>query len=200
MKLIAGLGNPGKEYTKTRHNIGFRVLDVLASRLNTCFERSKFKGEYVSAACPPLQDELLLVKPQTFMNLSGETVLGFSGYFKVELVDLLVVVDDVALPLGVLRLRGGGSDGGHNGLRDITRRLGSQEYARLRVGVGGREEGVLRAPGNLADHVLGRFSTQDEDVLKEKLTTAAEASLFWAVHGIEAAMNKFNKALPKKNP
>lgn len=196
MKLIVGLGNPGKEYAKTRHNAGFRVVDQLASKLGAGFDRSKFKGEYAQADFS--QNELLLVKPQTYMNLSGETVQGFAGYFKIGLPDLLVVSDDVNLPVGALRLRRGGSDGGQKGLRDISQRMGSQEYARLRVGVGGREENAERRAENLADHVLGRFSAQEEELLKQSLAEAVDACLFWAERGSEAAMNKYNAA-KKKN-
>jgi PTH1 family peptidyl-tRNA hydrolase len=143
--------------------------------------------------------KLLLVKPQTFMNLSGETVVGFTGYFKVAVQDVLVIVDDVALPVGALRIRRGGSDGGHNGLKDITRALGTQEYARLRLGVGGRESNNERQPENLAGHVLGRFSQEEETVLAKAMEVAVEASLYWAACGVEGAMNKFN-APEKKAP
>lgn len=199
MKLIVGLGNPGREYAKTRHNAGFRVLDLLAKRLGVGFERSKFKGDYASAVLAhdgkteeARAEELWLVKPLTFMNLSGETVAGFCGYFKVGLADLLVVVDDVALALGRVRLRAGGSDGGHNGLRDISLRLGSQAYARLRVGIGGREAGADHQPDDLVDHVLSRFSAQEEELLEPRLEAAADACLCWAREGIEAAMSRYN--------
>jgi len=202
MQLIVGLGNPGAQYAKTRHNVGFRVMDRLAEKLGTSFDRTKFKGEYASASRPgraKKDDEdgendgkLLLLKPQTLMNLSGEAVVSLAGYFKIGLFGILVVVDDVALPLGVLRMRRGGSDGGHNGLKDITRALGSQQYARLRIGVGGREQDAQRPAENLADHVLSRFSASEETVLAKAVETAAEASLFWSENGIEAAMNRFN--------
>jgi len=227
MKLVVGLGNPGRNYARTRHNVGFRAVDLLAQRLGVGFERSKFRGEYADASLPaarsstgfqpvapaeathgqdgratPFREEigggpaedtrLLLVKPQTFMNLSGETVAAFSGYFKIALSDVLVVLDDVALRLGQLRLRRGGSDGGHNGLRDISLRLGSNAYARLRIGVGGREAGAERFAEDLVGHVLSRFSGEEEEQLKEKLELAADACLSWAREGIEAAMNKYN--------
>ena len=190
MKLIVGLGNPGREYVRTRHNVGFRVLNLVAERLKTEFDRSKFKGDYASAECAG--DKLLLVKPQTFMNRSGETALGFSSYFKVELKDMLVVSDDVALPLGQLRLRPNGSAGGHNGLKDIIQWCGSQDFPRLRIGVGGREENAAQKVENLAAHVLSRFSAAEEEVLGTKLATAADACLCWAQDGLEAAMNKYN--------
>ena len=200
MKLIVGLGNPGREYARTRHNVGFRLVDLLARRLAVECDRRKFKGEYASADVPgaagtkgeAAAETLLLVKPQTYMNLSGETVAAFSGYFKIGLGDVLVVLDDVALPLGTLRLRRGGSDGGHNGLRDITLRLGSQEYARLRIGVGGREAGVERPAEDLAAHVLSRFSVQEEAVLRQSVERAADACLCWVHEGIEGAMNRYN--------
>ena len=200
MKLIVGLGNPGAQYAKTRHNVGFRIVDRLAAKLGMAADRSKFKGEYGTAEIPHVRasgeddGKLLLLKPQTFMNLSGETVVSFSGYFKIALNGILVAVDDVALPLGALRMRRGGSDGGHNGLRDITRALGSQEYARLRLGVGGREQNAERPHPveDLAGHVLSRFSKDEEAALDPAIAAAAEACLVWAAHGIEAAMNKFN--------
>jgi PTH1 family peptidyl-tRNA hydrolase len=199
MKLIVGLGNPGGEYAKTRHNIGFRVLDILAQRLGSDFDRNKFKGEYASGDLPEKwsgkvtgDGKLLLVKPQTYMNLSGETVLGFSGFYKIAPADVLVVVDDVALAVGALRMRTGGSAGGHNGLKDIGVRLGTQEYPRLRVGVGGRHAGAEQPPRDLAGHVLGKFSAAEEEVLKEKLEQAADACLHWAGSGMEAAMNRFH--------
>jgi peptidyl-tRNA hydrolase, PTH1 family len=197
MKLIVGLGNPGREYAHTRHNIGFRVLDVLAGRLGTDFNRSKFHADYATGELGPEGGRgesvpLLLVKPQTFMNRSGEPVLGFSSYFKIELRDVLVVSDDVVLPLGRLRLRSDGSDGGHNGLKDIIQWLGTREFARLRVGVGGREEDAQHVPGSLAAHVLSRFSGEEEKVLARQLPAAADACECWVRQGIAAAMNKFN--------
>ncbi|MFH0938266.1 MAG: aminoacyl-tRNA hydrolase [Planctomycetota bacterium] len=202
MKLIIGLGNPGREYSKTRHNVGFRVLDILAEQLGVAFDRNKFKGIYASATVPEQwqksslpstkDSEILLVKPQTFMNLSGETAQCFCGYYKIELSSLLVVVDDVALPVGALRLRRNGSPGGHNGLKDITQRLSSQEFARLRIGVGGREEGTEQPAEDLRDHVLSRFSRTENELLKEKLKLAAACCLVWAGQGIADAMNSFN--------
>jgi len=197
VKLIVGLGNPGKEYEKTRHNVGFRVLELLAGKLLTDFDRSKFKGEYATGSVDDSKGdkiELMLLKPQTFMNLSGEAVLGFSSFYKIGLEDILAVSDDVCLPVGTLRMRGGGSDGGQKGLKDISRRLGSQQYPRLRVGVGGREEGREHPPVDLAGHVLSRFSSSEEEILKKSLAEAADACLVWARKGISAAMNGFNKA------
>jgi peptidyl-tRNA hydrolase, PTH1 family len=201
MKLIVGLGNPGKEYSRTRHNIGFRVLDTLAAKLGTAFERQKFKAEYADGDLNG--EKLLLIKPQTFMNLSGEAVLNFSGFYKSAITDLLVVLDEVALPVGSLRLRRGGSDGGHNGLKNITLRLGSKEYARLRVGVGGRESGAQHPPADLAGHVLGRFSAGEETLLDQAVPKAVEICGVWAIDGVEKAMNRFNaqpEAKAKQKP
>ena len=196
MKLIVGLGNPGKEYERTRHNAGFRVLDALAGKLGTAFDREKFKGLYATGDAG--EEKLLLVKPLTFMNLSGETVVGFGGFYKIGIDDVLVVVDEVALPLGALRMRRGGSDGGHNGLKNITLRLGSKEFARLRFGVGGREAGAERHPADLAGHVLGRFSAEEETLLATAMSKAVDACLLWATQGVEKAMNRFNA--PDKPP
>jgi PTH1 family peptidyl-tRNA hydrolase len=205
MKLIVGLGNPGGEYARTRHNAGFRVLDVLAERLGAEFRQRKFKGQCAAAELPrewqgPRAGDgrLLLVKPETYMNLSGETVVGFLGYYHIERADLLVVCDDVNLALGALRMRRSGSAGGHNGLADIEQRLGGREYARLRCGVGGREADGQRRVGELVGHVLGRFAPEEEERLPAALARAAEACLTWAGHGCETAMNRFNAVAPGK--
>jgi len=199
MKLIVGLGNPGAEHARTRHNAGFGALDVLAARLGAEFRQRKFKGRYTLAELPDRwrgpaagDGKLLLVKPQTYMNLSGETVCGFLGYYKLGLAELLVVVDDVALPLGALRLRRAGSAGGHKGLEDIERRVGGAEYARLRLGVGGREAGAGQPVGSLTGHVLGRLRPEEEKVLAAAFERAGDACLTWAGEGCEAAMNRFN--------
>lgn len=201
MRIIVGLGNPGAKYKKTRHNVGFRVVERLAEKLGGEFARKKFKGEYAEGDLPNAwqgpkagDGKLLLVKPQTYMNLSGETVIGFLGYFKADAGDLLVVVDDVALPVGRLRMRREGSCGGHNGLRDIEQRLGHNAFARLRVGVGGREHGGEGAPRDLAGHVLAAFGADEEKVLEEAMDRAVEACLCWAGQGPEDAMNRFNAA------
>jgi len=199
MKLIVGLGNPGSEYEKTRHNAGFMVLDRLARRLDADFGREKFKALYAEGRLPkdfegPAADDgkLVLAKPQTFMNLSGESVVGFMGFYKIPHTDVLVVVDEVALGLGVLRVRSDGSAGGHNGLKDIQQRLGTSAYARLRVGVGGREAGAERPVQSLVGHVLGRFSQEEQQELDAALNRAAEACLVWAGSGTQACMNRFN--------
>lgn len=199
MKLIVGLGNPGKKYENTRHNAGFRVLDILASKTGGDFGREKYKAQFAEGSLPAKFEgpeagdgRLLLIKPQTYMNLSGEPVASFAGYYKIARPDLLVVVDDVAIPLGALRIRLNGSAGGHNGLKDIERALGGQDYVRLRVGVGGRDGSGPPAKGDLADHVLGRFRGEEEKVMEDALARAAEACLMWAGSGSNEAMNRFN--------
>jgi PTH1 family peptidyl-tRNA hydrolase len=199
MKLIVGLGNPGGEYARTRHNAGFRVLDALAAKMGAAFRQRKFKGQFATGELPREwqgreagDGGLLLVKPETFMNLSGETVVGFLGYYHLDRSALLVVCDDVNLALGALRMRRSGSAGGHNGLADIEQRLGHREYARLRCGVGGREVDAERRVGALVGHVLGRFAPEEEEQLPAVFMRAAEACLAWAGHGCEVAMNRFN--------
>lgn len=206
MKLIVGLGNPGGEYARTRHNAGFLVLDRLAGKLGVEFGQRKFRGLFAAAALPREwhgreagDGKLLLVKPQTYMNLSGQTVAPFVGYYKLPLAAVLVVADDVALPPGQLRLRRDGSAGGHKGLLDIEAALGSQAYARLRVGMGGREAGAVQPIASLTGHVLGRLAPDEEERLAPALERACEVCLYWAGHGVEVAMNRHN-APPLEHP
>ena len=190
MKLIVGLGNPGPDYRRTRHNAGFMAVDRLADRHATGqTPRARFSGVTVEArietgqgACP-----CLLVKPTTFMNLSGRCVAEALRFYKLDPVnDLLVLVDDVALPAGKIRLRARGSAGGHNGLADIERLLGTDEYGRCRIG--------FDPPGRIPqkDYVLGRFTEEQEAALQPALERACDAAETWAVQGITAAMNRFN--------
>lgn len=174
-------------------------MDALAEKTGATFRQRKFKGQFAAGELPvewrgPGADDgrLMLVKPETFMNLSGETVASFMGYYHVDRADLLVVTDDVNLPLGALRLRRSGTSGGHNGLADIERRLGGVDYARLRCGVGGREADAERRVGALAGYVLGRFAPEEEERLPAVFERAADACLTWAGHGCETAMNRFN--------
>ncbi len=180
-RLIVGLGNPGREYAQTRHNIGFMILDQLAARASVHFRHeSKWNAEIASHA------GVMLCKPLSFMNLSGEPVSNVSRFYKIEPHETLVVFDDVALPLGKLRLRASGSAGGHNGMQSILVHLGTQAVPRLRVGIGaanGRE---------LTNHVLGRFTADETPTLDESLACAVDAIDFTQQNGIEAAMNKFN--------
>lgn len=186
--LIAGLGNPGREYRENRHNVGFMVLDRLAARLRLSFSRLESKALLTKGDHEGRR--LLLAKPQTYMNLSGQSVGALLRYYKVPLEHLLVVFDDVDLPLGVLRLRPGGGSSGQKGMASIIERLGSQDFPRLRVGIG-------RPPGRMqaADYVLEDFSRQEAAILPEILDRAAEAVLTFTVEGLPAAMNRFNGAL-----
>jgi len=184
LKVVVGLGNPGSRYHGTRHNVGFAVLDVLARSANAGRPQDRFQAEIVELREDA--QKVLLVKPATFMNLSGQAVRQVLDFYKVEVGDLLVVCDDINLPLGKLRLRAKGSHGGHNGLRDIQNQLGTNEYARLRIGVDAPpEEGAV-------DHVLGRFRPGERPVIEEAVATAAQAVGVWLTHGIQECMNQYN--------
>jgi len=194
VKLIAGLGNPGSEYRGTRHNIGFAVVDTLAERANVAFQSAPVEA-LVAKVRPGIgfnhgDEPVLLAKPLTFMNRSGTAIGGLLHYFKIDPADLLVIVDEVQLPLGRLRARLRGSAGGHNGLKSIIAQLGD-EFARLRVGVGRGD-----ARRDLADHVLAKFD-QDETADVERMTTrAADAAEMFIASGIEAVMNGYNGGDP----
>jgi PTH1 family peptidyl-tRNA hydrolase len=189
VKLIVGLGNPGRQYRGTRHNVGFAVADELARRHAAEFESAP--AEALIARARDLQRPVMLAKPLTFMNLSGHAVSALTRYFRIELADLLVIADDVNLPLGRLRIRAGGSDGGHNGLRSIGLELGTQEFARLRVGVG---RGDQRR--DLADHVLSRFDPDEKAEIEGAILRAADAAEEFVAGDIEQVMNRFNRPLP----
>jgi PTH1 family peptidyl-tRNA hydrolase len=192
MKLIVGLGNPGPEYAGTRHNVGFDVIDRLARRFAPgAAPRSKFAGLAIDAEIG--DEKCMLLKPMTFMNLSGRSVLEAMQFFKLEASrDLLVIVDDLALPCGSIRLRPDGSSGGHNGLSDIGLKLGSNYWARLRIGIDPR--GRVRQ----SDYVLGKFSPDQQPLADASMAEAALAAEAWATKGLQEAMNRFNtKAAPK---
>ncbi len=187
IRIIAGLGNPGASYADTRHNVGFMVLDRLARHFNAPWKLEKaYKGEL--AAGPGL----LLVKPQTFMNLSGECVGALMRYFKFSPEQVLVVYDDISFPCGTMRLRSAGSAGGHNGMKSLIAHLGSDRFPRLRVGIG--------VPGqkDMTGHVLGKFSPEEKPLMEEALTKAELAILTLLNEGFEAAANKFNVKKEKK--
>jgi len=188
VKAIVGLGNPGSQYKGTRHNVGFDVVDEIARRGAVTFESAPAQALIARWRRP--EEPVLLVKPLTFMNLSGQAIGELARYFKIETADLIVVVDEVQLPLGKLRARQRGSAGGHNGLKSVIAHLGD-EFARLRLGVG--RGGDQR---NLADHVLSRFE-KDEAAEVERMTTrAADAAEMFVTSGIEAVMNAFNGGDP----
>jgi len=186
MKLVAGLGNPGARYRATRHNVGFEVLDRLAARHGLVFADA---GQAEIVRWHREVESVLLVKPLTMMNLSGEAIGSLSRYYRVETSDLLVVCDDVNLPLGRLRGRVSGSEGGHNGLKSIAGSLGHTEYARLRIGVGRGDE-----RRDLADHVLARFEPDERPVIDAALDRAADAVETWLVRGMTDVMNMYNRA------
>jgi PTH1 family peptidyl-tRNA hydrolase len=188
VKLVAGLGNPGSEYEGTRHNVGFEVIDVVAKRHGVTFDFSDMSRDAATARWRRPDDPVLLAKPLTFMNLSGRSIQQLMHFYKIEVQDLLVVCDDVNLPLGRLRARGTGSEGGHNGLRSIAEALGTIDYARLRIGVG---RGDLRQ--NLADHVLARFERGEVPGIEDAIARAADAVETWISDGLPPMMNRFNR-------
>ncbi len=184
LKLVVGLGNPGSKYEGTRHNIGFEAVDRLAAGGSGARFGRKFDGLLAESEIEFRR--VLLLKPETFMNLSGRSVAQALRFYKIEATDLLVICDDLSLPLGKLRLRGGGSDGGQKGLRDITAHLGTETYARLRIGIGDR------GPIDASDFVLSRFKPAERPAIDDALIDATQAVAVWVARGLEAAMNRFN--------
>src|SRR5947209_14593813 len=183
-KLVVGLGNPGSKYEGTRHNIGFEVIDRLAEGGAGVRFTRKFDGLVAETEIDFRRISLL--KPETFMNLSGRAVASALRFYKLEPADLLVVCDDLSLPLGKLRIRGGGSDGGQKGLRDIAAHLGTEDFARLRIGIGDR------GPVDASDYVLSRFRPAERPVIDDALILAAQAVAVWTSKGLDTAMNRFN--------
>lgn len=183
MKLIVGLGNPGRQYENTRHNVGFRVIDCLAEKLDCKVEKEKYKA--LTGECRLGGEKLLLVKPQTYMNLSGEAVSALAKWYKTEEKDIIIVYDDLALETGRLRIRTKGSHGGHNGMRSIIALLKTENFARIRVGIGKPEIEV-------SDYVLGKFSPAEEILIAQAVEKAAEAAMLIIEKGIDKAMNRFN--------
>lgn len=192
MKLVAGLGNPGARYRGTRHNVGFEVIDLLARKHKLEFEAAPVDAVFARwrrTEADGTADVVLLEKPLTFMNLSGEAVAGLARYYKVETSDLLIVCDDVNLPLGRLRVRATGTEGGHNGLRSVADVMGTIDYARLRVGVG---RGDLRR--DLGDHVLTGFEPEEVPGIEAAIARAADAVETWIADGVAKTMNVFNRS------
>ncbi len=186
-KLVVGLGNPGRQYRNNRHNIGFQIADLLAARWQCSY--ALWKGKSLLASYIDYGPKIFLLKPQTFMNLSGEAVRAVVRFYQIDLADILVIYDDLDLSLGAIRLRPGGGSGGHKGMKSIIAALGSQEFPRLRIGIG-------RPPGRMeaADYVLQDFSATDEKVMVVTRELAADAVEIWLTQGIEHAMNRFNPA------
>jgi PTH1 family peptidyl-tRNA hydrolase len=185
MKLIVGLGNPGRKYQDTRHNVGFQVAAKLAERHGSGLPKGKFQGDVVEASFE--QEKLLLLCPLTYMNRSGASVLAAHDFYKLELTDLLIVCDDFNLPLTKLRIRTKGSSGGQKGLENVIQRLGSDEIARLRIGIGPPPEGW-----DVADYVLSKFTKEERDQVDESITRAADAVETWVRDGTESCMNQYN--------
>lgn len=184
MKIIAGLGNPGLQYSRTRHNVGFCVTELLADRLNTSFSRHAFQS--LAAEGRQGGEKVLLLQPQTFMNASGQAVLEAVQFYKVDWSDVLVIHDDLDLQPGFVRARGKGSAGGHRGLGDIIRLAGTNQIPRLKIGIG---HPLL---GQVVDYVLQPFTCEEQPIMLEAFQRGADAALFWLEHDIGATMNKFN--------
>jgi len=184
--LIVGLGNPGREYEKTRHNAGFRAMDILAQKLGCKPDKLKYQGLYCQATYQG--KKLLLLKPQTFMNLSGRSVAPLAAFFKVPAKNIIVMFDDISLPPGRLRIRSDGSAGGHNGIKSLIAELGNQDFPRVKIGVGAKPHPDF----DLADWVLSAFTAQEEQALQPALERAADAALAIIDHGVPEAANRFN--------
>ena len=191
MYIIAGLGNPGEKYDNTRHNAGFLTIDALAERYgidvrekahNALIGRGVIEGKKV-----------ILAKPQTYMNLSGECIRALVEYYKVEQEELIIIFDDISLEPGQLRIRKKGSAGGHNGIKSIIAHLGTQEFTRIKVGVGEKPPRM-----DLADYVLGRFAKEEQDTMREAFETAAKAAVTIMTEGADAAMNQYNGSKKKE--
>jgi peptidyl-tRNA hydrolase, PTH1 family len=188
MKLVVGLGNPGRRYQGTRHNVGYVILAELARRHALTAPKSRFHGEVVEAEFGG--QKALLLSPTTFMNLSGTSVQEAVGFYKLANEDLLVLCDDLNLPVGKLRFRSRGSSGGQKGLDDIIGRLGTEEFSRLRLGIGAAPDGR-----EWADYVLSRFTEDELAVIRQAVELAADAVAVWAREGIEFCMNQYNKSI-----
>ena len=188
--LIVGLGNPGKEYEKTRHNAGWRAIDILADKLGCKIDKAKFQGLYGQTKYAG--GKLFLLKPMTYMNLSGRSILQLSAYFHVPPQRIIVLFDDISLEPGRLRIRSDGSAGGHNGIKSIISELGSQDFPRVKIGVGAK----AHSEQDLADWVLSGMSASDEKALVSALDRAADAALCIIDKGVPEAANRFNGSKP----
>lgn len=183
MYLIVGLGNPGDEYRHTRHNVGFDIIDLMAEKYNIRINRIKFKGVYGDGVIGG--EKVILLKPSTYMNLSGESVIEAASFYKIPKENIIVIYDDVSLPVGRIRLRPEGSAGGHNGIKNIILHLSSEVFPRIKVGVGQPEK-------DLVSHVLGHFSKEDWETLQKVFPAACDAAEAIIEKGMTEAMNRFN--------
>lgn len=186
MKLVVGLGNPGKKYDRTRHNVGFEVIDKCQERLKIELNQSKFKGAFGFTRVG--SEKVFLLKPLTYMNLSGEAIAPLMNYFKIDKEDLLVVYDDLDLPPGKIRLRQKGSHGGHNGIRSIIQQLGTDQFNRIRIGIGRPDPGIA-----VPDYVLGSFAPNDRQNIDESVERASKAVEAWVEKDFLKVMNDFNQ-------
>ncbi len=186
MYIIAGLGNPGKQYDMTRHNIGFEVIDYVSKELGVKVNKLKFKSLYGEAKIGT--EKVYLIKPQTYMNLSGDSIREFSSFYKIPPENIIIISDDVSLPIGKIRIRTKGSAGGHNGLKSIIYQLNSDNFPRIRIGVGAPEHSDY----DLADFVLGRFTKDEIPVLEDAIIKTSKAIDEIILNGIDRAMNKYN--------
>ena len=190
--MIVGLGNPGVEYAATRHNIGFDMITYLSDKYNIPVNSREGKalvGKGILAG-----EKVMLAQPQTYMNLSGESVRALMDYYKIDIEDLLVIYDDISLDVGQIRMRGKGSAGGHNGIKSIIQHTGTQEFARIKIGVGQKPEG-----GDLVKHVLGRFSREEDGMFRDVFALAEEGLLAWLQEDMKSAMNKVNGRRIERN-
>jgi PTH1 family peptidyl-tRNA hydrolase len=188
MKFVVGLGNPGREYASTRHNVGFRVVAALARKWDCPRPRRAFDGRLFKASVGPGQQQVAMFQPQTFMNRSGSAVRELAAFYKADRRDLLIVLDDLALPLGQSRFRRGGSAGGHKGLADVLAAFGAEDLPRLRIGIGS-------APVEMdpADYVLRPFEAGETEGIEQAMEQAAQAVEDWVLKGIEYVMGKYNR-------
>jgi len=189
MKLICGLGNPGREYERHRHNIGFMVVDALCRRARASLDQKKFEAEVGTGTLGG--EKVLFVLPQTFMNLSGKSVAGAARFYKIVPADVLVIHDELDLPFGRLQLKAGGGAGGHNGLKSILEHYGEDGFARLRFGIG-KPEGP-NAKERVSGHVLSNFSGEESQQLSDLISRSADAAEVWSREGLAPAMNRFNR-------
>lgn len=186
MKLIVGLGNPGKQYENTRHNIGFDVIDALSDKFSIPLNQSKFKGLYGMGVHKG--EKVVLLKPLTYMNLSGESIRAVSDYYQIDIEDIVIIYDDLDLPVGKIRLRQKGSAGGHNGIKSTVAHLGTQEFNRIRIGID-RPKNGMKVP----DYVLGRFYDEEKPFTQEAVKKSAAACEAWLEKPFLQVMNEFNQ-------
>lgn len=195
MKAICGLGNPGRDYERHRHNVGFMVVDALCRRAGASLTQEKFQGRLGQGILAG--EKLLFVQPQTYMNESGRCLVAAAQFYKLSVADILVVHDELDLPFGKLQLKAGGGTGGHNGLRSIAGLWGTEKFDRLRFGIGKPggpgDAGGEAARGRVVGHVLSAFGKDEQPQLEELIEKAADAAELWVAHGMQTAMNRFNR-------